>query len=237
MNARARSGKRKKAEGNRGGDSPARGYSDQQSSILDFCNAPLSIENWQMECLRFLRLEGVLLGSQKNDPALLNEFRFKGKKITFGNIEFLQGRLRSLFFPNGTGRKISPEPGRANQRYSWRNGRPPLPLGKNHSRAKRRKGNRIIEPQDIRPESAHLFCRGALHLGPRSGLARPLPELRSPLPTEDGKAETVLLGRVQDPIPQQYPRGLRAAGSLHEAPEAEIERKRGFDGALSLAIR
>ncbi len=98
MNARARSGKRKKAEGNRGGDSPARGYSDQQSSILDFCNAPLSIENWQMECLRFLRLEGVLLGSQKNDPALLNEFRFKGKKITFGNIDFLQGRLRSLFF-------------------------------------------------------------------------------------------------------------------------------------------
>ena len=37
-----------------------------------------------------------MLGSQKNGPALLDKFRFKGKKITFGNIEFLQGRLRSL---------------------------------------------------------------------------------------------------------------------------------------------
>ena len=178
-----------------------------------------------------------MLGPQKNDPALLDKFRFKGKKITFGSIDLLRGRLRSLFFPNGARRKNFPEPGRANQRYPCRNGRPPLPPGKNYSRATRRKGNRVIEPQDIRAESLHLFYRVALHLEPRAGLTHPLPEPRSPLPREDGKAEAILRGWVQDPIPQQYSRGLRAAGPLHEAPEAEIERKGSFHGALNPVIR
>jgi len=56
------------------------------------------LANWQAQCLRLLRREGVLpASSPEGEEASLSRFTFRGSRATFGNVAFLRERFSEIF--------------------------------------------------------------------------------------------------------------------------------------------
>ncbi|MDA1000773.1 MAG: hypothetical protein O2807_09720, partial [bacterium] len=78
------------------------------SPILDFCNSPLDRNNWKNACLFLLLQEKVFpFAVPENPEKAFEKYHYKGAGVTFGNITFVQLRLREILEDIASGEQFN----------------------------------------------------------------------------------------------------------------------------------
>lgn len=83
----------------------------EAAALLDFCNRPLSQENWRGRCVEVLQAAGALppaLGRAETE-GIVSRFTWKGHRATFGNVTFVRDRFAAMFAEIAAAGKFPPQ--------------------------------------------------------------------------------------------------------------------------------